>query len=307
MTAAEVRPTRRGFLRNAAAGIATLALSGSGREVRGEDAPDRGVVLWQLPPQTRTQMNCYVLRTADGRIMVIDGGNTGDGPYLKAFLAGLGNHVHYWFISHAHSDHTDAIAAILDDPEELKVDAVYGSLPSREWIARHEPGEEVPFDRLLAALTKAGLTVREHVLGEVMTLDGVRIEILGIKNPEITVNPINNSSVVMRVSDGAKTILFTGDLGVEGGDKLLKSRFRGRLRAEYVQMAHHGQNGVSEEFYQTVRPSVCLWPTPDWLWDNDNGGGKDSGPWQTLVVRDWMEKLGVRTHHVSKDGLSRIE
>lgn len=298
--------SRRDFLR-IGTGIAGLSLPGVAAGARSGTRENGGFVLWQLPPQTKTQMNCYVLRTGGGKIIVIDGGNTGDAPFLRSFLAELGNHVHHWFISHAHSDHTDAIAAILDDPGALKVDAVYGSLPEREWIARHEPGEEVPFDHVLTAVKKAGLHVREHAPGEVMTIDGLRIEILGIKNPEITGNPINNSSVVMRVGGGRKVVLFTGDLGVEGGDKLLKTRFRDQLRAEYLQMAHHGQNGVSEEFYRAVRPSVCLWPTPDWLWDNDNGGGKGSGPWQTLTVRGWMEKLGVKTHHVSKDGLCRID
>jgi hypothetical protein len=109
------------------------------------------------------------------------------------------------------------------------------------------------------------------------------------------------------MTGGGITVLFTGDLGVEGGVKALHSPFREKLRAKYVQMAHHGQNGVNEEFYRAVQPSACLWPTPDWLWDNDKGGGKGSGPWATLTVRSWMEKLGVKKHFVAKDGLYRIK
>ena len=39
-----------------------------------------------------------------------------------------------------------------------------------------------------------------------------------------------------------------------------------------------------------VRPTVCLWPTPDWLWTNADG----QGHYDTLNVRAWMEKLGVK-------------
>ena len=78
------------------------------------------------------------------------------------------------------------------------------------------------------------------------------------------------------------------------------------LRADFVQMAHHGQNGVKQSFYQAVSPRACLWNTPDWLWDNDAGGGFNTGPWRTVEVRGWMEQLGVRHHFVSKDGEQAI-
>ena len=266
-----------------------------------------GFTLWQLPPQTGTQMNCYILRTQSGKVIVIDGGNAGDAPYLKGFLGALGDHVHHWFISHPHSDHLDAVTAILNNPGKLKVDTFSGSFPSRDWIAKNESDTEVTLVSFNDILIKKGLAFHEHELGEVITIDGLRFEILGIKNPEFTNNPINNSSVLMCMTGGGKTILFTGDLGFEGGEKALKSRFREKLRAEYVQMAHHGQNGVGEDFYRAVHPSCCLWPTPDWLWDNDNGGGKGSGPWATLTVRGWMEALGVKRHYIAKDGLYRIE
>ena len=57
---------------------------------------------------------------------------------------------------------------------------------------------------------------------------------------------------------------------------------------------------------QAVAPRVCLWNTPDWLWNNDAGNGFDTGPWRTVEVRGWMEELGVRRHFVSKDGEQTI-
>jgi hypothetical protein len=109
------------------------------------------------------------------------------------------------------------------------------------------------------------------------------------------------------MSDDVKSVLFTGDLGAEGGEKLLKSKYADALPSDYVQMAHHGQAGVTEAFYRKVNPSYCLWPTPQWLWDNDKGQGKGSGHWKTLAVRAWMDKLNIKRHYVMFQGLQQID
>lgn len=264
--------------------------------------------LWQLPNQTRTQMMSYVIRTPHDKVIVIDGGNVGDAPYLSEFLKGLGNTVDAWFITHAHSDHFDALGEILAHPGSLKINALYGSLPTQAWMDQvGTDSEKESFHRFDKFLAERGRTVTELALGQEMEIDGVRIEALGVRNPEITRNAVNNSSLVLRMSDAAKSVLFLADLGVEGGDKLLNSPLAARLPSDYVQMAHHGQNGVNEAFYQRVQPTYCLWPTPDWLWDNDNGGGRGSGPWRTLEVRAWMDKLAVKTHYAMFRGMATIE
>ena len=271
------------------------------------ESPKPGFTLWQLPPQTHTQMNSYVLRTVGGKVAVIDGGVAGDAPYLRAFLAAMGNRVDAWFVSHPHPDHVDALTAILTDPRDLRIAAIHGSLPDETWVAEHEPAYLKTVREFHEALRASGARYREVAVGQRIEFDGIRIEILGVRNPEITANAINNSSVVMRVSDETKSILFTGDLGVEGGRKLLDGPYGDRLRADYVQMAHHGQNGVDEPFYRAVRPQACLWPTPIWLWNNDAGEGHGTGPWKTAEVRDWMNALHVRKHFVAAAGLVRID
>ena len=264
--------------------------------------------LWQLPNQTPTQMMSYVIRTIHGKVIVIDGGNAGDAAYLREFIKGQGNVVEAWFITHPHSDHHDALAAILPDMGGMTIKTLYGSLPGDAWMKQYGSESEVKsFAAFNKAVADAGREVTELELGQKLEIDGVHIEALGIKNPEITANCINNSSVVMRVWDDTKSVLFTGDLGAEGGEKLLKGSFADRLPSEYCQMAHHGQNGVNEAFYRKANPTYCLWPTPQWLWDNDNGGGKGSGPWKTLDVRAWMEKLPVKAHYILPDGLVKIE
>lgn len=264
--------------------------------------------LWQLPNQTHSQMMSYVLRTVHGKVIVVDGGTAGDAPYLTEFLKPLGNTIEAWIITHPHDDHVDALREILKNPGDLKIKALWGSLPDVDWVTKHCDASELLTVKLFAqALAESGHGVEEVSAGQEMEIDGLKLLFLGVKNPEITHNPMNNSSLAFRVSDASKSVLFLGDLGFEGGKKLLAGPFAGKLHADYVQMAHHGQNGVGEAVYKQVNPSYCLWPTPLWLWDNDNGGGKNSGRWHTLEVRAWMDKLPVKAHYVMYEGLHKIE
>jgi beta-lactamase superfamily II metal-dependent hydrolase len=262
--------------------------------------------LWQLPSQTPSQMNSYVIQTENDSVIVIDGGNTGDASYLRGFLAALGNKVSHWFITHPHSDHANAFIEIIQSPADLKIENILGSMPEEEWIEKYEPTELYTIKDLNKALKESNRKMYELVPGQLIEIDGIKIEILSTVNPEIIYNPINNSSLVMKITDDCKSVLFLGDLGVQGGNKLLEGPLSNKLKSDYVQMAHHGQNGVNKEFYEKVGADYALWPTPLWLWNNDNGGGKNSGPWKTLEVRQWMKELGVKENYVSAFGIVKI-
>ncbi len=274
-----------------------------------EPQADRGTsfTLWQLPARTPTQHMAYVIRTVNGKVIVVDGGNRGDAEYLRGFLAAFDNRVDSWFVSHPHPDHVDTLTEVLNSPGKIRIGHIYGSMPEESWIEEHEPAHLKTIQQFSQSLKKSDHQVEELALGQRLDIDGLRIDVLGIKNPEITGNAINNSSIVFRVSDTKKSVLFTGDLGVEGGRKLMKTKYKDQLPSDYVQMAHHGQAGVDQEFYRAVKPRFCLWPTPAWLWHNDSGKGIGSGSWQTLVVRGWMNEMNVEDHFLSAHGVVRIE
>ena len=164
--------------------------------------------LWQLPERTPTQMMSYVIRTLNDSLIVIDGGNTGDASYLRAFIQERGGVVDTWIISHPHSDHTDALTALLSEPECPAIGRIVASLPEPAWIEAHEQPALEPFERLLEAVTKANVPLHEVELGETMDIDGVRVEVIAVKNPEIHPNAINNSSMAFRIEDDVKSVLF---------------------------------------------------------------------------------------------------
>jgi len=267
------------------------------------DAP---LTLWQLPPQTPSQMMSYVLRTHRGKVIVIDGGTAGDAAFLRAFLGDVGNHVCAWFVTHQHGDHVEALGRLLAERRGPKIDAVYGSPLGEDWVRRYDETRLPEVAALNEALGQACREIEELRQDQTLDFDGVRVKVLQVRNPDI-ITGLNDQSVVLQVSDTAKSVLFLGDLMVDGGNRLLGTPRRRQLRSDIVQMANHGQQGVSREFYRAVQPRRCLWATPRWLWANDAGGGPGTGPWRTLETRAWMYKLGVGHHHVAGDGLCRID
>ncbi len=74
-----------------------------------------------------------------------------------------------------------------------------------------------------------------------------------------------------------------------------------------MQIAHHGQNGATKEFYEAVKPVGCLWCALDRLWNNDLGQGYNTHTLRTIEVCGRMEELGVREHYVMMNGSRIVE
>jgi hypothetical protein len=266
-------------------------------------------VLWQLPlNHAGPQGNAYVFRTTGGKVIVMDGGIAGETEYLRGFLGPLGNEVEAWFISHPHGDHIGVLNEILKAPKGIKIKSIYHSEFSRDFYETVEPESRPLTEEFYARLKKTDAQVVDVTEpGLTVEIDHVQFRILAVKNEKLTVNAYNNSSMVIRVSDAARSVLFLGDAGVEEGNEMLNGVFRKELDCDYLQMAHHGQQGVSREFYRSIRFKACLWPTPLWLWNNDTGAGFNSGPYKTLETRAWMEELGIQKHFVMAEGLCTVE
>lgn len=265
--------------------------------------------LYMLKEQSPTQMMSYVLHTREGKLAVIDGGNRQDAGHLLDTLVRLGGpepEVELWLLTHPHSDHVDALLEIFSKPNPLKVKRIYSHFLSYEFYLENDfPGctdarttkEFNQFERLHPELC---FTLKK---GQKFKIGSAVIHVLHVPEGEtMPMNVINNSSCVFRLDAEGQRILFIGDLGEEAGDRVLETVPREELRADFVQMAHHGQSGVKKSFYEAVAPRACLWNTPQWLWDNTQGAGYNTGPWRTVEVQGWMAELGVRRHFVTKDG-----
>lgn len=263
---------------------------------------EKYIELTQLRDNSANQMMGYIMKTSTGKVIVVDGGNDADEPNLVEHIEALGNKVDVWFITHPHGDHASAIIRVIEETD-IPIEKIYYTMNDLEWYKNYAEERAREAERFYNALQNERIknNIEEVKLNQIINIDFIKCEILGVKNPEITNNAFNNSSMVIKMNLEKSSILFLGDTGEESGDKLLNTQ-KDKLKSDIVQVAHHGQRGAKESLYQEIKPTICLWPTPKWLWDNDNGGGKDSGQWKTLETRAWMEKLGVKKNIVEKDG-----
>lgn len=70
---------------------------------------------------------------------------------------------------------------------------------------------------------------------------------------------LNENSIVAKLQYYNFSMLFTGDLGIEGEKKLLEKFSEKDLSVDILKVGHHGSKGSSsEQFLKTVRPKVAL-------------------------------------------------
>ena len=260
--------------------------------------------LWMLGSTTGAQNLSIVIKSPHGKLIVVDGGWEADATKLSKLIQQQGSKVDAWLITHPHEDHVGALCAILNDASrKIRIDKIYCSLATPDWYRQVSPTGAGIADQLLSAFTKLPVgTVKNNIgRGTEIDIDDVHIRVLNNRGT-YTYNGVNNSSLVYKINVSGQSILILGDLAYDGGKDLIKTCTAAELKSDIVQMAHHGQQGVDQDTYALIAPTTCLWPSPAWLWNNDNGGGVGSGPWGTLTTRAWMDALGVKDNRSLKDG-----
>ena len=275
-------------------------------------APPEGInVLYQL--NDYSQMMSYVIRTKNNKLIIIDGGYDRNGKDLVQLAKTLTEQevpeIEAWLMTHVHEDHVDAFSEIMSKKTPaLNVKQIYYNFPSRNFVEKYAESTLETYDKFTKAAAKFTdnqITIVQT--GDTYTIDGINIEVMLTPDESITENPINESSVVYRLTIDGQTVLFLGDAAQAAGTRLLKT-YKDDLSSDVVQMAHHGSHGVAKSVYKQINPKVCLWPTPKWLWENDSGEGYNSGPHETILVYEYVrDKVGVQKHYIAKDGIQILE
>lgn len=251
------------------------------------------MLIYQLTNCTPYQMMGYVIKTDGGKVIVIDGGGFQQSKELHRVLDIVGKEVDMWILTHAHNDHYGAIIELFRIYDDIKVKGLWSSTNlSPEVVEKMSPNEKNEYLKWVEYREELSFPLHTFSIGQEFDIDSVHIEVIAVDNPDIFVNNNNNQSTVLKFTDGDFSLLFLGDLGIEGGEKLLKTA-GDKIQATAVQMAHHGQGGVDKSVYEKISAKYAFWPTPDWLWDNGPylGGMPGIGPFVTPVTIKWMEEL----------------
>lgn len=252
----------------------------SGRFVR--DYPGE-TVMYMLPQadMSTTSGESVILKTAGGKILVIDGGYKGEleniTEALRVLMPGQTPRVDAWLITHLHEDHFDALMHYVDcvnggqDVGGLAVKEIWGHIMSDAWYERSGLGQYVERANRLKnppAPTKyVELNTHDRI-----TFDDAEIEVLFTCPEALKVN-MNNSSVVVKVTARGKSILLLADMEWAAEAEMKRNITPDRLKADAVQIGHHGTFNVSKATYREIGAEVYFWPITYKMWYCDDGTG----------------------------------
>lgn len=168
----------------------------------------------------------FIILECDGEYMTIDGGNVGDKDIVTSCLSARGiDEIETVVITHAHEDHCGGVSAIIDYAE---VETVYCPVTEYNTSA---------FRKVLEAMERQDLEITLPVVGEMFRVGSAEVQILG---PVKQYDDTNDTSIVLRVTYGDTSFLFTGDAETASEKDIMAMGFD--ITADVLKMGHHGSS-----------------------------------------------------------------
>lgn len=203
----------------------------------------------------------YIIRSSNGRFVVIDGGYTYDAEEFVSVLEQYSEgkpDIALWLLSHPHRDHVGVMYECASNPslrDRINVSDMAFRLPSNV----SDFGEDMKFDMATeAAVTFTG-RVPSVSRGDRFTADDIEIEILYTIDNCPTLDDGNETSMIFRVSVAGQSIFFPGD-AYEGPCEYVVKYLDSDIKSDFCQMAHHGLNGGNSRLYRLIQPKYLLVP-----------------------------------------------
>ena len=178
-----------------------------------------------------------------GQTMMIDGGKAKASSYIYSWLEK--NQISYLDVmvaTHTDADHIGGLPGALN---YAKVGTAYCPVTS---------GTTKTFQSFVRYLKKQGKSITVPEAGDEFSLGGAQVRILGPTDPQAEGN---NSSIVLKVTFGDISFLFTGDAEREEEQELLESGYD--LESTVLKVGHHGSDtSTSYLFLRTVNPQYAV-------------------------------------------------
>lgn len=223
---------------------------------------------WIITQHGRNDINlsCYTIYNETKGLIVIDGGWTEDAASVREAVYDMGGHIDAWIITHPHQDHVGAFNLLYSELDDITVDKIY----TVDMASPNECIEIAPWDSVDAYNDFLDLNIENLTYlysGDVLDICGLKFEIFSTYDDnvkKISNDFLNDGSMMFKVTNKEESILFCADVGI-GMSDFLMDKWGENLKADYLQMAHHGYGGLKDNFYQAVNPTVTFFDAPDWL------------------------------------------
>ncbi len=183
------------------------------------------------------------LVTCGGKSLLIDGGNPSDWPLICDYLAFVGvERLDYLVSTHPHTDHSGGLAEIVK------------ALRPREAYLCSAPGDTTYYEDFLDKLLEYGISTSAPARGDSFALGEASCVFLS--RPDSSYD-LNNSSLVLKITLGESSFLFTGDIEKAAEEELVSSGQD--LSCTVLKVAHHGSSTSSSAgFLKACSPEIAV-------------------------------------------------
>jgi competence protein ComEC len=187
-----------------------------------------------------------------------------------------------WVVmSHPHSDHIGGLVSLIN---EVKIDTVWDSfIPYKSWT----------YNTIISKAESNEVHVIHPHQGQVMKLsDNVFVEFLAPDSIfAVSEHNVNNASIVFKLSYGATSVLFTGDLEHEGDQFLLP--YEEMLKVNVLKVAHHGSiTSTTASLLDFIQPNIAVVSV----------GRKNKFSHPSSIVMERLEERNILIHRTDENG-----
>lgn len=180
----------------------------------------------------------------DNKTMLIDGGNPGDSSLIAAYLKKLNiSHLDYIICSHAHDDHVGGLPGALSVATAGKV---YAPITENDIKA---------YQSFKSKVASQGLTITNPSPGDTFQFGSSTVLFLGPVHENVS--DLNDTSIVLKITYGDTSFLFTGDAERDEEQSILAQNYD--LSATVLKVGHHGSgDSTTYPFLREIMPEYGI-------------------------------------------------